>query len=119
MSFRFEKLEVWQESRRFVSEIYKITSEFPKGELFGLTDQLRRAAVSIVLNIAEGSDRKSDKDFIRFLRMAITSTEEVVTGLYIALDQAYVDQVLFNELYQEANRIVARVNALINSLRKQ
>lgn len=115
MGFRFEKLNVWQDSRRFASEIYRITRLFPKEEKFGLIDQLRRAAVSVALNIAEGSDRKSDPEFKRYLRMAIGSCEEVATGLYIAYDQGYIDE-NFEELYKNANYLVARINALIKSL---
>lgn len=116
MSFRFEKLSVWQDARRFVNEVYRVTRLFPKEERFGLTDQLRRAAVSIALNIAEGSDRKSDLEFKRFLRMAIGSCEEVVTALYIAIDQKYLGKGNFDSLYQDANYLVARINALIKSL---
>lgn len=117
MSFRFEKLNVWQEARKFAVEIYKITKNFPKEERFGLIDQLRRAAVSIALNIAEGSDRKSDIEFRRYLRMAIASCEEVVTALYISLDQNYLNKKDFDILYEDANRLVARINALIKSFR--
>lgn len=118
MTFRFEKLQVWQDARNFAGRIYKITAKFPREETFGLRDQLRRASVSIALNIAEGSDRKSDKEFIRFLRTAITSTEEVVTGLYIALDQNYLDKDIFQSLYMDANSLVAKINALIKSFKK-
>ena len=116
MSFRFEKLNVWQDARVFVKHIYTITRKFPIDERFGLADQLRRAAVSVALNITEGSDRKSDVEFRRFLRMSITSVEEVATGLYIALDQNYITQKQFEDLYQEANNLVARINALVKSL---
>ena len=75
--------------------------------------------MSVALNITEGSDRKSDKEFIRFLRTAITSAEEVVTGLYISLDQGYLTQDQLDGLYQDANMVVAKINALINSLNKQ
>lgn len=119
MSFRFEKLSVWQDARKFTGQIYRVTTVFPKTEIFGLVDQLRRAGVSIALNIAEGSDRKSDKEFIRYLRMSITSMEEVVTALYISLDQKYISQTEFQELYADANRLVARINALIKSFKKQ
>lgn len=119
MGFRFEKLKVWQEARVFSVKIYKITSDFPSAERFGLTSQLRRAVVSIALNIAEGSDRKSDKEFIRFLRVAIGSLDEVVTGLYIAKDLKYLNNKEFEELYKDANRLASKINALINTLKRQ
>ena len=98
--FRFEKLEVWQLARKFVVKIYKITREFPKDELFGLISQLRRAAISIILNITEGTDRGSDIEFKRFLRMALTSLEEVISGLYISLDQNFITKSEFDYLYE-------------------
>lgn len=116
MFFRFENLEIWKLAREFIVEIYKITRKFPKDELFGLIAQLRRAAISIILNIAEGSDRKSDKEFKRFLRISITSLEEVVTGLYIALDQNFITKDEFNHLYQLGNQLAAKINALIIKL---
>lgn len=116
MSFRFEKLNVWQDARVFANHIYSVTRSFPNEEKFGLVDQLRRAAVSVCLNITEGSDRKSDVEFRRYLRMTLTSAEEVVTALYISLDQKYIKQGDFNLLYEEANYLVARINALIKSL---
>ena len=115
--FRFEKLEVWQLARIFVVKIYKITRAFPRDELFGLVSQLRRAAISILLNIAEGSDRQSDIEFIRFLRISLTSLEEVISGLYISLDQGFIDQKEFSELYEESHRLMAKLNALVNSLK--
>lgn len=117
MAFRFEKLEVWQRARRFVSTIYRVTGTFPRSELFSLVAQLRRASLSIASNIAEGSDRKSDVEFARFLRMSLTSVEEVVTQLYIALDLNYINQAIFDQLYKEANELAAMINGLVNSLR--
>lgn len=114
--FRFEKLEVWQLARMFVVEIYKITRKFPKDELFALVSQLRRAATSILLNIAEGSDRKSDAEFKRFLRMSLTSLEEVISGLYISIDQSFIGEEEFDNLYEKANELAAKLNALIKSL---
>ena len=119
MSFRFEKLEVWQQARRFSVAIYKVSGGFPAEEKYSLTDQIRRAAVSVALNIAEGSDKKSDKEFARYLRLAIGSIEEVVTGLYIALDLKYLTREEFDPLYNEANLLTSKINALINSFRKQ
>lgn len=118
MTFRFEKLTVWNNARIFVVKIYKVTSTFPRDEKFGLTDQIRRAAVSIALNIAEGSSRKSDKEFTRFLRTSLGSLEEVVTGLYIALDLKYLTQDKFNNLYQDLNILASKINALINSFKR-
>ncbi|KKR03950.1 MAG: S23 ribosomal protein [Parcubacteria group bacterium GW2011_GWF2_39_13b] len=116
--FRFERLEVWQLARKFTVKIYRLTKKFPKDELFGLVSQLRRAAISIILNIAEGSDRKSDIDFRRFLRISLSSLEEVVSGLYISLDQNFMSQREFEELYENANELAAKLNALINKLNK-
>lgn len=118
MSFRFERLTIWQDSRVLIKEIYLVTQKFPRTEQFGLIDQIRRAGVSIALNIAEGSDRKSDLEFRRFLRMAISSCEEVVTGLYIAVDLNYLKQEEFDIIYKEANLLVAKINALVKTLNK-
>ncbi len=115
--FRFEKLEVWQLARVFVGKIYKTTRSFPRDELFGLISQIRRAAISILLNIAEGSDRKSDLEFIRFLRISITSLEEVISGLYLSLDQDFINQKEFAQLYEDSHRLMAKLNALVNSLK--
>ena len=117
MSFRFEKLTVWQESRVFVVKLYKITSKFPSEEKFSLTDQIRRAGVSIVLNIAEGSGKKSDIDFVRYLRISIGSINEVVTGLYLSRDLKYLNMSDFDDLYVELNLIASKINALINSIK--
>lgn len=118
MSFRFENLEIWQETRNLVKDVYTITRNFPAEERFGLTNQIRRASVSIALNIAEGSDKKSDIDFRRFLRMSIGSCEELVTGLYIALDQKCIQKDKFDIIYDNCNLLVIRINALIKSLKQ-
>lgn len=76
--YKFEKLNVWQKALLFVTQIYKITGKFPKVEQFGLTDQLRRTAISIVLNIAEDSGAGSDPEFIRFLRISQRSCFEIM-----------------------------------------
>lgn len=114
--FKFEKLEVWKDARELISLIYRITSSFPNRERFGLVDQIRRAAVSVALNIAEGSTKGSDLDFRRFLKMAQGSINEVITGCYIALDQRFLTQKQFDEVYSFCLRINSRLNALINSI---
>lgn len=114
--FRFEKLDVWNDAREFASLVYKLTAEFPQRERFGLVDQLRRAAVSVALNIAEGSTKGSDPDFKRYLKMAQGSINESVTGFYIALDQRFIKQGKFDEIYEFALRVNARLNALIKSI---
>lgn len=117
MSFRFEKLVVWQEARELVKQVYLITSKFPKDEQFGLTNQLRRAAVSILLNLAEGANRNSDKEKIRFFEMSHTSVDEVVTGFYIALDLGYITKSEFDEIYELLSKQAAKTVALKKSLR--
>lgn len=101
----FEDLPVWQDARKFTNKIYTLTNKFPKEELYGLTSQIRRAAVSIMSNIAEGFDRRSDKELTNFLSIARGSSSEVQNDLYIALDLNYISQVEFNQFYQEAKKI--------------
>ena len=114
--FKFEKLQVWQHARKFADNVYRITRDFPKSEQFGITNQLRKAATSIILNIAEGSERQSDADFQRFLRMALASTDEVVAALYISLDQKMLDQDTFNELRKDALHLSAQIKSFIKAL---
>ena len=83
---RFEELIIWQESRKFVSNIYKLTNNFLKVELYGLTSQIRRAAVSIMSNFAEGFNRRTKEEFINFLVIARASILEFQNDLYINLD---------------------------------
>lgn len=113
----FEDLTIWQESRKFTNKIYVLTKKFPKEELYGLTSQIRRAAVSISSNIAEGFDRRSDKELSNFLSIARASTAEVQNNLYIALDLKYISQIEFNKLYQEAKKIAQKINSLMTYLK--
>ena len=103
--FRFEKLDIWQRSRDFVKMIYQISQTFPATELYGLTSQIRRAAISVSLNIAEGAKSGSDKEFNRFLYMASRSLDEVVACLYLAKDIKLLDQDTFNTTYQSAEEL--------------
>lgn len=91
MGFNFEELDVYTKAIDFVSDIYLLTKSFPKDEIFGLTSQLRRAAVSIPSNISEGSAR-TKKDFSRFIDIARGSVFESVTLIEVSLKQRYIDQ---------------------------
>jgi len=113
----FEDLPVWQDTRKFTNKIYSLTNKFPKEELYGLTSQIRRATVSIMSNIAEGFDRRSDKELTNFLSIARGSSSEVQNDLYIALDLNYISQVEFNQFYQEAKKIAQQINGLMTYLR--
>ena len=113
----FEDLAVWKDARKFTNKIYMLTKKFPKEELYGLTSQIRRATVSIMSNIAEGFDRRSDKELTNFLSIARASSSEVQNDLYIALDLNYISQVEFNQLYQEAKKIAKQINGLMNYLK--
>jgi len=116
MLFNFEKLEVYQEAVEFANRIYEVTKSFPKEEKLGITNQIRRATVSIPSNIAEGSSR-GKKEFVHFLNMAVGSAYECVPLLEISKKQNYVPNELFSELIDNLHRISAKINALKNSLR--
>ncbi len=114
--FRFEKLTVWQSSRRIAGEVYAVTKSFPKDELFGLTGQLRRAAVSISSNIAEGSGRNSDADFAHFLEIAYGSAMEVASLLFIAADAGHLSSKTRDEMLGLSAEVSRQLNALNKSL---
>lgn len=103
---RFKDLEIWKLSRKFCSDIYKSTSAFPDSEKFGLTNQLRRASVSIPANIAEGCSRSSNKEFCRFLEIAIGSAFEVETHLLISHDLGFLNQENLQGLCNKLEQII-------------
>jgi len=113
--FNFEKLQVYQEAVSFSKKVYKITRSFPKEEMFGLTSQLRRAASSIPLNIAEGSSL-TKSEFKNFLRRSRGSTYECIPIIEIALDNLYITSGQYEELYDECGRLSKQTSALMNSL---
>lgn len=117
--YSFEKLDVWNDARHFVKEIYKITSSFPEKEKFGLSSQMQRASVSIVSNIAEGVSRNSVKEQIRFVEIAYGSLMEVYCQLFIAMDLNYLISELFETIKVEVNKIANKLNALTRSLIKR
>ena len=93
-----KELDVWKESMELVKDIYKITSVFPKEELYGLTSQVRRSAVSIPSNIAEGSARSSDKEFVQFLYISLSSLAEVETQIIIARELGFIKDIKAMEI---------------------
>ena len=112
-------LIVWQKSRKLVSTIYTISWKFPREEIFGLTNQIRRAAISIPSNIAKGYNRHSDKEFIHFLKIAKGSAGEVDTQLLLSVDLDYLQESEIQEamtLNQEVLRMLGTL--IINSERK-
>ncbi len=99
---RFEDIQTWQKARVLVREIYSVSNSGMFAKDFGLRDQIRRAAVSIMLNIAEGFARKTDREFTHFLIIAHGSSAEVQAALYVALDQGYIVAEQFENLYSMA-----------------
>jgi four helix bundle protein len=114
---RFKDLEIWKLSRQFCSQLYATTANFPDSEKFGLTNQLRRASVSIPSNIAEGCSRTSNEDFSRFLEIAIGSIYEIETQLLIAFDLGYINQLKLDELIHDLN-IILKMTAKFRSTLK-
>jgi four helix bundle protein len=107
-------LEVWKRSIELVTRIYTLTRGFPKEELYGLTDQMRRAAVSVPSNIAEGAARNSKKEFLHFLSIASGSLSELETQLIIANNLNYLD----NNQHQEIDSIISHTFKLLYGLIK-
>jgi four helix bundle protein len=117
--FRFRNFPVYKETREFRKELkIFIRKKFPKEELFCLTSQLFRAMDSILLNIAEGSERFSDKDFSRFLNNALTSLNEVVAGLDAAFDDGYIARRERNYFLNKAENIYRRLRAFSSKVRR-
>ena len=114
---RFKDLEIWKRSRVFSYKIYEVTSKFPDSERFGLTNQLRRASVSIPSNIAEGSSRNSNKDFSRFLEIAIGSAYEIETQLLISKDLNLVSEETLELLISELIEITKMMSKFRSTLR--
>ena len=110
----YRDLEIWKLSLQFVAEIYKLTGTFPKHEVYGLSSQMQRAAVSIPSNIAEGSGRKTTKDFVHFLYIAKGSMLEIETQLEIAKILDYTKDI--NALIETIKRLRNMINGLITSL---
>jgi four helix bundle protein len=114
---RFEDVIAWQKARKATHSVYRVTSEGEFARDFGLRDQLRRASVSVMANIAEGFSRRSDREFANFLNMARASAAECQSHLYVSLDLTYIDQETFDYLYSSFEECSRMAMALIKHLR--
>lgn len=108
-------LNVWKKSMNLVILTYRLTGQFPKEELFGLSSQMRRAAVSIPSNIAEGHGRNSDKELIRFLFISLGSASELETQILLSSKLEFLKEEGFNQLNELNNEIIRMLVALIRS----
>lgn len=113
--FSFERLEVWQKSRELTKTIYQLTKDFPADERFGLTAQIRRAAVSVASNIAEGCSRHQPADKARFTEIAFGSLLEVINQMILAADIGMIDIEKVNKLRPLVEEIAVKLNRLRES----
>ena len=117
MAFKFEKLQVYQKALGFSSEIHDLTRKFPKEEMYILTSQIKRAADSIVLNIAEGSTGQSNAEFRQFIGYAVRSAIEVVSCLHVGKKRKIIAEENFEYLYGQLEEIIKMLQGLRNSLK--
>ena len=117
MPFKFEKLLVWQKAIDLTALVHNVALKFPKEEIYILTSQIKRAADSVALNIAEGSTGQTNPEFKKFLSYAVRSNIEVVSCIYIAQKRNIISQEDFDSIYYLCQEILAMINALKNSLK--
>jgi four helix bundle protein len=110
----FRQLKVWEKAHRLALEVYKASAQFPTEELYGLTSQVRRASMSIPMNIAEGCGRNTDAEFARFLQIAMGSASETEHQLLLGLDLGFVVQ----EDYKQLQAVVEEVKRMLSGLLK-
>ena len=115
----FEGLIAWQKARELTKQIYISSNTIDFSKDFALANQIRRASVSIMANIAEGADRPSTKEFLRFLGMAKSSCAEVRSHLYVAIDNGYINDEKFKKLNQSADELIRIISGLRLSLQKK
>jgi four helix bundle protein len=113
----FRDLFIWQKGMTLVTNTYQITQSFPKEELFGLTSQIRRSAISLPSNIAEGYGRESNKEFSRFINIAISSLFELQTQIEIAKNINYLNENEFKNLYEETRELEAMIISFSKKLK--
>jgi four helix bundle protein len=115
----FEDIDAWKEARRLSADTYAVTRSRTFRADISLQDQLRRASVSIMANISEGFDSGSNREFLKFLTYALRSGSELQSHLYVALDQGYISQEVFQRLYAEARLVKSLIGGFRRYLRSQ
>jgi four helix bundle protein len=115
----YKDLKVWQKSIELVAEIYKLTEQFPKSEIYGLTSQMQRAAVTIPSNIAEGQKRNYTKEFLQFLYISYSSGAELETQIEICKKLNKFKDLDYNKIENLLNEVMKMLNVLISSLKKK
>jgi len=113
----FRQLKVWEKSHQLALAIYKATKEFPKEELYGLTSQIRRSSMSIPTNIAEGCGRNTDKEFARFLQIAMGSASETEYQLILARDLEFLATDSYEKLHNDVEEVKRMLASLLKTIR--
>jgi four helix bundle protein len=113
----YKELEIWKASKNFCVPIYKLTAKFPDEEKFGLISQLRRACVSVPSNIAEGSARATNKDFVKFLRFSLGSCREIDTQLLVSVELEFIKNDEIEPISKELNRIMIMIINFMKTLK--
>ena len=119
MAYSYRELLVWQKAKSLAVQIYGATEHFPRTETYGLTSQARRAAVSVVSNIAEGQGRLTSNEFLHFLGMARGSLHELEAQLDIALDLTYLEPPVHQKAVAELYQVLGLLNRLIEAIRRK
>lgn len=114
--FSYESLEIWQLAIIYAKKIYLITGSFPTTEQLGLISQLRRAAISVSANIAEGSGATTLKDKLKYLDIAIKSALETTSEIQLSLELGFIDNLTRNQLYEDAEKIIRKIRAFKKTL---
>ena len=115
---RFEDLDCWKEARVLVQYVYEATRKKDFSKDLRFSGQIQAAAISLMANIAEGFIRRSDKEFIQYLFIAMSSAAEVQSHLYVAVDLGYIEKKQFDEIYEQARKTAMMISALLKYLRK-
>lgn len=115
----FKELKVWEKAHKLTLEVYHVTRNFPSEERYGLVSQMRRAAISIPANIAEGVKKKTTRDFLHFLNIAQSSLEELKYYFELSVDLKYINQRVYEEMLMNANEVGAMLAGLCKSLEKK